>query len=156
MKIVFCDIDGVLNNPGCYSRRTANGTPADPKCIAALNRILQATGARIVLSSTWRIDGMEFCNDRFAEWGVVAAIFDVTPQLDFSPRGHEIDAWLKACEEEIEAFVILDDTANMYPHLDRLILTEESCGLTEEDADRAIAILLGAGCNPAVTGIVRT
>jgi hypothetical protein len=156
VKIVFCDIDGVLNNPTCYSRRTANGTPADPKCIAALNRILRTTGARIVLSSTWRIDGVEFCNDRFAEWGVADPIFDITPQMDYKPRGHEIDAWLKARQGEIESFVILDDTSNMDPHLDRLVLTQEGWGLTEEDADRAIAILLDLACNPAVTGIVRT
>ena len=31
MKIVFCDVDGVLNNPSCYAGRTVNGTPADPQ-----------------------------------------------------------------------------------------------------------------------------
>jgi len=140
MKVVFCDVDGVLNNPSCYSRRT-DCTPADPKCVAALNRIVRATGARIVLSSTWRMDGIESCNGRFGEWGVVVPIFDMTPQLDFQPRGHEIDEWLKGHGGEIEAFVILDDTANMAPYLDRLVLTDESRGLTEDDAERAIAML---------------
>jgi hypothetical protein len=81
MKIVFCDIDGVLNNPGCYSRRSATGIPPDTDCVAALNRILLTTGARIVISSTWRFDGLPFCREEFAEWGIVDAIIDVTPEL---------------------------------------------------------------------------
>jgi hypothetical protein len=134
-------VDGVLNNPSCYSRRTENGIPADPKCVAALNRILRETGAQIVLSSTWRMDGMEFCGSRFTEWGVIVPIFDVTPELVQRGRGREIEAWLNGYAGEVEAFVILDDTGKMEPYLDRLVLVDERSGLTEADADRAIAIL---------------
>jgi hypothetical protein len=154
VKVVFCDIDGVLNNPACHSLRSNGCIPADPKCIAALNRILQATGARIVLSSAWRLDGFDFCHDRFAAWGVAAPIFDFTPELthygQLGPdgvifvaptRGEEIDSWLRGRPQGVESFVILDDTNRMAPHMARLVLVDENAGLTEADADRAIAIL---------------
>ena len=58
--VVFLDIDGVLlpfgeGAPACV----ADGDPARcfPRdCLAALARLLAASGARLVLSSTWRVD----------------------------------------------------------------------------------------------------
>lgn len=50
--IIFLDIDGVLNRH-VFNREAGSGT-IDPKCVKQLNRILRATGAKIVLSSAWR------------------------------------------------------------------------------------------------------
>jgi hypothetical protein len=67
MRIIFLDIDGVLNHPGTYCegapwRREAGEllpVPVAPECMARLNRLVAETGARIVISSSWRL---------FARW----------------------------------------------------------------------------------------
>jgi hypothetical protein len=37
MKILFLDIDGVLNNPGCYAVASGSHAPVEPSCVKALN-----------------------------------------------------------------------------------------------------------------------
>ena len=48
MKVLFLDVDGVLNRCG----KSAQGLEEDK--VALLKQIVAATGCRIVLSSTWR------------------------------------------------------------------------------------------------------
>jgi len=60
-KIIFLDIDGVLNNH--VFDRIAGSSTILPVCVGQLNRIIHATGAAVVLSSAWRymcLDGKEF------------------------------------------------------------------------------------------------
>ena len=61
MKAVFLDIDGVLNytqwyvsdrNPGNLDGKEGD---IDPLCADRVNLICEKTGAKIVLSSDWRI-----------------------------------------------------------------------------------------------------
>src|ERR1700709_1279552 len=55
MKVIFLDIDGVLN-----STHTANPRSfpyiVDPELVTRLKDVLAKTGAEVVLSSTWRYD----------------------------------------------------------------------------------------------------
>jgi hypothetical protein len=55
MKVVFLDIDGVLN---CSKTNNPRKLPyvIDPKLLKRLKRLLRRTGAKVVLSSTWRYD----------------------------------------------------------------------------------------------------
>ena len=55
MKIVFLDIDGVLNCEGSRSR-CAGYRGIDDKKVENLAKIVKATGAEIVLISTWKED----------------------------------------------------------------------------------------------------
>ena len=50
MRIVFLDIDGVLNNKASF----ANGIEIIPEKVLLVNEICGITGAKIVLSSAWR------------------------------------------------------------------------------------------------------
>lgn len=104
-------------------------------------------------SSTWRIGGLMFCREKLREWGVVALVCDVTPRLEnsrgeitlASRRGDEIRAWIarQTGRREVERFVILDDDGDMGPLHDRLVRTDPAIGLTDSDANTAIAILNG-------------
>jgi len=149
--IVFCDVDGVLNNPGCYGPG-CSGThvPAHPPSVAALNYLTNVTGAMVVVSSTWRLGGLMFCREKFHEWGVIAPIIDITAALRTAkgditisqPRGKEIDHWLHADNwDDISGFVILDDDSDMDPHADRLVQTSGHVGLTMADARRAVEVI---------------
>lgn len=52
MKLIFLDIDGVLNGHDWDPKAVSNRIR--PECVQRLNRIVRATEARIVLSSAWR------------------------------------------------------------------------------------------------------
>jgi len=143
MKIIFLDCDGVLNSMEC-----GFGVPQDDK-IQKLSKIVDATDAKIILSSSWRYaeryedsQGVKMLYNSLVnhlkEFGIF--IYDSTPILG-TQRGLEIDAWLKSSKENIEAFVILDDDDDMEPHLDHLVKTDYRYGLSDENVKKAIQIL---------------
>lgn len=60
MKVIFLDIDGVLNSNDWYVKTRGvggyNGGDIDPECIELINDLIDATGAKIIMSSSWRSD----------------------------------------------------------------------------------------------------
>lgn len=132
-KILFLDIDGVFT-----SFRTVAGFGRAPSPHSAQPRILfdevavrivgnivQAAGAQVVLSSSWR---------RLDDWHSIGPvlglpIIDRTPAL-CGPRGAEIAAWLSA-HPEVTTFAILDDDGDMLAeHLPYFVKTTFEDGLT--------------------------
>lgn len=120
MKVLFLDIDGVLNWAGTQERY--NGfIGLDPSRIARFNRIIEAhPDVKIVISSTWRKtasfieDGFDGLVKLLADNGLKGEIIGHTI-ITFShmPRGSEIRDWLEDYQEEndgqLPTFVILDD-----------------------------------------------
>ena len=111
---------------------------------------MDATGALIVLSSTWRDEwhvddesrnGSDFneLRAKFREFGM--DFYDRTGAWQTRGRGWEILAWLEE-HEAVESFVILDDWDDMGPLRNHLVWTNPSLGLTEEQVQEAIKILL--------------
>lgn len=127
MKIVFLDIDGVINRSRTNhhvvpTRNEPLPIPVDPACVACLNRLIKETGAKIVISSSWR---------KYARWqdlgpalvrhGLVGEVIGETPDLpnnetwlanwqvrkgrpfdfDLLERGWEIAEWLARFTEGI-------------------------------------------------------
>ena len=78
MKVIFLDVDGVLN-----SKRDRNSIKLRTDShLRLLQELVKATGANIVLSSSWRIGftkAIKNLNDRLAEYGL--EIMDRTPVL---------------------------------------------------------------------------
>ena len=148
MKVVFLDIDGVCN---CNSTRV---TTSDGWCfvedelIARVKKIVDATGAKIVLSSTWRdcwhpederaneISFIEL-REKFREFGM--EFYDKTGEWH-KHRGQEIQEYLDA-HKDIESFVIIDDWPDMLHLVNRLVHTRAATGITDEDVENAIWIL---------------
>lgn len=61
MKILFLDIDGVLNSYQFYENKSNQelvDNPFDTACVRHLKTIIDATDAKIVLTSTWRGGGL--------------------------------------------------------------------------------------------------
>lgn len=160
MKIIFLDIDGVLNSKkSCIKNnnvaRRFPETP-HPSHIQWLNLIVQKTDAKVVLSSTWRTMCTPEMMDRLLDcYGFDGEIISKTPDLN-SHRGTEIKTWLAVhkdkCEmykdsqwyvykEPVESFVILDDGTDMGDLLPYLVKTNPDEGLTEKDAKAAIEML---------------
>lgn len=154
MKIVFLDFDGVLNNfgDGFDDRVAGSSTLArehlDPTNVGNLNDLIARTGAKVVVSSSWRIlDPIEELIRILRHHGFNGEAIGVTPRLHRTPegepryRGHEIQAWIDDQEEKPLSFVILDDSSDMAHLMERLVKTNNQLGLTPADVERAIEIL---------------
>jgi hypothetical protein len=128
MKVIFLDIDGVLN---CTNTPNPRRFPyiVDSKLLRRFKRLLQRTGAKVVLSSTWRYDPAGLFSAR--HWGI--PFMDVIPDMPKRPRRDEVLAWLKA-HPKVERFVVIDDEDD---ELDQLPLFQPSArtGLTEKMAN---------------------
>ena len=144
-KVLFLDVDGVLNNGAWAAKMFMEGvyTYRDDilPSLKQLRRIIDATGALIVVSSAWR--QIPRCYQHLLEWlakyGMHA--YDKTPYVG-GERGNDITAWFSRHPGEWQ-YVVLDDDDDMGVHMDHLVLTDFDEGLTEKDADRCIAILNG-------------
>ena len=146
MRVIFLDIDGVLN-----SHRTAVAfqqmgyREMDPIAVRMLYRIVRCAEAHIVISSTWRLD------DQYVAtiWGCLrhagwpwnhtallplgeCPIIDRTPSNNWGigvTRGHEIQDWLDA-NPSYDDYIILDDDSDMLEsQMDRFIHCDHHVGL---------------------------
>lgn len=145
-KLIFLDVDGVLNSDTYWmsldEEEKYSLRHLDRNAIKKLKRIVDKTGAEIVVSSTWRKFNEDMCilATRLSAYGL--DIMSETPVLYNKERGHEITAWFESHPEYKDAiYVILDDDADMNVHMDRLVKTDYIYGLTNSKAERAIEML---------------
>jgi hypothetical protein len=128
MKIVVLDFDGVINSRKYMISIGADKwddefNQFDPAAIDRLNTITNATGAKIVVSSTWRLpylnddQGIYRLQDLLLKQGVDAEIIGMTPDhvvpmnnilIANGTRATEIQTWLDE-NPKVKQFVILDD-----------------------------------------------
>lgn len=154
-KIIFLDVDGVLINRKVLMEKhtlaklaaLAGSSErfydrADLDCVALINTLLEETGAKIVVSSCWRIGRtVEELQTLFTNWGITpGAVIDRTINDWDWVRGQEIQEWLDR-HPDVTQFVIIDDDADMAHLLPRLVQTEFEPGLTAADAARAVQVL---------------
>lgn len=157
MKVIFLDVDGVLNSEVSREQERNNFDnwmehEVSEMHVNNLKKIVDATGAQIVLSSSWRFDhpkatGRDFIVDPLMKVldrklkAVGLDIIDVTPDLRGKIRGAEIQDWLDR-HSEVERFVILDDDVDMNDEQKPFFVnTTFKNGLTDELANKAIEIL---------------
>lgn len=150
---IFLDIDGVLNDEQyiieCYEKHHKpmhmNHVPFDPKCLNNLANLVYTLEKNnykieIILSSTWRLDPIDYeiVNARLAEYGL--RLKDKTPNINHE-RGFEIQEFLK--DKEYNNVIILDDEwfdiNKYYPN--NLIIVNPKIGLQKEDVVKALSIL---------------
>jgi hypothetical protein len=144
MKIIFLDIDGVLNSKNYeYSDRYIRDA-LDPLAVARLNKITDATNAKIVISSAWRTP-FEFDKDSLfyllKEEGITGEMIDITPIFTSCLRWDEIKDWLED-HPTVENFVILDDMNYMGGLQEHLVLTTMVEGLLDSHVDLVLEKLL--------------
>ena len=164
-KVVFLDIDGVLNTDNRYEEE--NFVAINEKFVQNLALIVHETKASIVLSSSWRYGledmydyigkemdpNIKLLVDTLKKYDM--HIYGMTPVRFNGPNGRpfEIRAWLSD-KSNLKNFVILDDetfwkwnwlkshvvcTSETYYNDDGRCKTR--CGLTYEMAKKAIEIL---------------
>jgi hypothetical protein len=151
IKVIFLDIDGVL--------RPATQSGFNKRCVGYINQMVAETGAKVVLSSTWRYY-MDEVEKQFPENGIKFEIFDVTSTFSISkyddnqswipdymevPRGIEIQGWLKefnSMDQYVESYVILDDGSDiLLTQLPHYIQVDQVKGLTKQNLKDSIRVL---------------
>lgn len=162
-KVIFLDIDGVLNTRDWHCRMTKDtprdefGWVFDPVAVANLAHIIDETGAVIVISSSWKFYGVPKLRKMWEIRKLPGTILDITPNtvsdemllnanLDEMElgvcRGNEIKEWLSRHKGEVSNYVIIDDFDDLLPEQgNHAVITNTLVGITESDAEKAISIL---------------
>lgn len=172
IKVLFLDIDEVLNSIE-YKRTLRDGqwnslqryTQLDPAACDRLNTVLTATGAKVVLSSTWRkfID-LEHMQLLLSQRGCRAQFFGATEAEairsyeDFPhkasyeermnwcrrfQRGREVKRWVQEYKNVV-SFAVVDDGNDFEEVKDRLVRPSVEKGLEEHHVKNLIALLNGS------------
>jgi len=146
MKILFLDIDGVLNS--IRSAVSLGGYPwgvkeediklFDQVAIQLIKRLCEKTDCQIVLSSVWRLS---IGHKKLAE-ALFLPIVDSTPCLHMSgARGQEIKAYL-GNHPEVTCYAIVDDDSDMLDEqLPYFIKTDRVNGLSYENYEQLLKLL---------------
>ena len=149
MKLIFLDIDGVLNCQKSTSRSPQGFIGIDDSRVKLLRQIVDATNAKIVLISTWQkewktegiTDMARYLLRKFKRQRLV--VFSRTGKWSYEDRGQGISEWLEKFSEPVESWIVLDDEIfKDYPRygvMPHLILTDfYQNGLTEQHVEQAI------------------
>ena len=150
MKVIFLDIDGVVNCWSTKERAPSKVIGVEQRLITHIKEIDDATGAKLVLSSTWRKDwafdlmngkDWHYLRDEFAKQDLY--FMDYTPSRRDSHRGEEIKEWLTSTGYDIESYVIIDD--EMFDirdlHEGHMVQTSFDSGIKPGAVKMAIEIL---------------
>ena len=162
-KILFLDIDGVLNTGRQHLHCLVNniaevdifGYAYDPEAIQNLSKIVSATGADIVISSSWKFYGLAALQEMWRKRGMPGTIIDITPNNDsdeivlnadfdgmLTGKGYEIKEWLSHNGADVSHYVIIDDNDVILPEHKRcFVQTNPHIGITKENAEEVIEIM---------------
>lgn len=155
MRLIFLDIDGVLNSTEYLNSEEYEDefklhkqvyANIDPDKIKLLNKLVEHSGALVVLSSDWRLSySLEEMNYFLKIRGATFQISDKTPfsgnPIARTPRGRDIQEYLDTICMKPESFVIIDDYSDMLHLKKYLVQTDRLVGITKEDIQKALEIL---------------
>lgn len=162
--LVFLDVDEVLNTTdyvNALPRRHGLFIPTaddlveiiDRRHVPHLNLLTDASGASIVLTSTWRLGLLlPDVHRALRSAGVTGDVVGLTPQISRNNeevRHLEIHAWLRDNRRSGVPFVILDDMEDLGDLTPWLVRTQKNVGLQEAHVGLALRIL-GDGPRPIV------
>lgn len=152
MKVIFLDVDGVLN---CGESKSRCGCfiGIDDKRVKLLKEIIDRTNAKLVLVSTWKF-GWEPINKEMNDEGAryldrkmkkqKLTVMDKTYDRGWN-RGYGITQYL-ANHPDIEEWIVLDDEEfsdyeeeGILPHLIKTSFYDD--GLTQEHVEKAVIAL---------------
>lgn len=138
MKVIFLDIDGVLNHSRT-PERFEGMLGIDRILLARFKKVVRITGANVVLSSPWRkwTTGIAHIEEQGIPLIGHTPWFASTDSEDLKTgRGQEIRKWL-SLHPEVTEYAIVDDDSDMLPG-QPLFQTHYTKGLTAKVASNII------------------
>jgi len=154
--IIFLDFDGVLNSHFYAKSKKMGLIDIDEDSVVLLNQIVQASDAKVVVSSTWRLNRtIQELEDILLSKGFIGEVIDKTkdlrrgPDADSIVRGNEILCWMKDNPAAIGCpyynytnYIILDDDSDMlYSQRNNFIHVDPYVGITPRTVFQAKKIL---------------
>lgn len=143
MKVLFLDIDGVCNSAEyakrIYEQQGYGGLIGiDATLARKVRRIVQETGCKVVLSSTWRLWESSRAEVRHKVCDFIDCTIDLQrgSKRGVAPRGDEVREWLSR-HPHVTQYAILDDDSDFSPD-QWLFKTTFDKGLTDEIAQAVI------------------
>ena len=146
--MLFVDIDGVLNCRATFDKAVGPmghetyGVPpsvVDPELINKVNTVTTKTGAKIVISSTWRLyQRLPALRDFLRSKGLTGDVICSTPDLPSVGRASEILSWLQSTGRQVDKYAIVDDDPIDDPNF---VQTSFRTGITDEAVTKLIALL---------------
>ena len=144
MKIIFLDIDGVLNTYG-KDGSSVSWEHCKSELMHNLEKVVKETDAYIVISSSWREEGIELLKE--SGFRYVDKIAGVTPRwiqgIYIEHRGEQIMGYVR--QNGIRQYIVIDDEPFdiceercSVISKDKVVVTDHIEGLTEEKANEAI------------------
>lgn len=171
-RYIFVDFDGVLNTERYHAELMKAGAKCsdqygplfDPEAVNNLGRIVESTGAEIVICSSWKMEGTRKMRNLWKDRNLPGTLLGCTPTSnvgmelldidleDFDAfaqlagKGNEVKRWL--CEnaplkKSEYRYVILDDVPDFLSEQKRNYI--EVCpkvGISADDVTKAVQILL--------------
>ena len=157
MKILFLDIDGVLNSTDNMAAMSElwrinkddksednYGRLGGERCVRWLKFIIAKTDCKIVLSSTWRRSGFSVIQTMWQMRELPGEVIDITPtsvsqetinlyatNSNEADRGYEIQEWIDI--HKPDKYCIVDDDSDMLPH-QNFVQTNSKIGLDYSSA----------------------
>ncbi len=154
--IIFLDFEGVLNTKQYASdlRRSGKmpndqyGYLFDPTAVSSLRDIIAERDADIVITSSWRNEGLDKLRKMWADRDMPGEILDITPfAIDKSiiidgymivQRGYEIKQWLRD-NGRGRNYIIIDDQDDFLPEQNtHIVRIDKKKGLSPDDVQMAI------------------
>jgi HAD domain in Swiss Army Knife RNA repair proteins len=139
MKVLFLDIDGVLNCDSTKERvdiSFGGFLGIDHRLKKRYLDWLQGKDIHVVLSSSWRLD------ERFTEILKSERIHWESETPNLGRRGKDINQWIKDHKHpQVSKVAILDDSSDMHPVGRYLVQTSEVDGLQDRHLKRVESLL---------------
>ena len=152
MKVIFLDIDGVLNSEEwdryvqsfTYGARFNSCYLLSQEMILRLQNVVFQTNAEIVLTSSWRTDEQAMCALTRQLSLYHLSIRDSTLYSTYNTRADDINEWLRN-NPNVHSYVIVDDYDDGFSNDEVLVAhfvqTNYFQGLTSEEAEKIVKIL---------------
>ena len=152
MRVIFLDIDGVLNSEEwdkyiqsfTYGARFNSCYLLSQEMILRLQNVVFQTNAEIVLTSSWRTNerAMDALRRQLSLYHL--SIRDSTLYSTYNTRADDINEWLRN-NPNVRSYAIVDDYDDGFSNDEVLVAhfvqTNYFQGLTSEEAEKIIEIL---------------
>jgi len=136
--ILFLDFDGVITHKAVAEKRypapvdptigawgdplkiASNWYDLDARCIAVLNKLVEVTDAKVVISSAWRTFYTEAqLVKHMKTFGFTGEVIGMTPhKLSLYWRDEEINLWM-VYNNYTDDYIVLDDESHHLQNIDK-------------------------------------